>query len=455
MDTVSTLRSRISGQVVLEGDEGWDAARAAWNLVADQRSALVALPASPADVIEIVGFARGQGLTVAAQGTGHGAVPLGPLAGSVLVKTPKMRGLTIDPAARRARVEAGVLWSEVTTAASDHGFMGLCGSSPDVGVVGYTLGGGLSLLGRSYGSAAASVLAIELVTADGKLRRVDAERDPDLFWALRGGGGNFGVVTAMEFALYPVRELYFGALFWPVERATEVLTAWGDWISDLPDEMSSLGRILHLPPLPELPEVLRGRSFVVVEVVYNGSEEDGAELLRPLRALRPDIDTVTMMPANRLGELHMDPPTPVPAAGDGTLLREFTAETARALDGVVGAGTASPLLSIEVRQLGGAFAAQTAERCACTLADARFAVYEVGMVMSPEMGAAVERGLGDVKSALAPWGAGRGTPNFAEGPSTSSSLFPPEVYERLQAVRARYDPTGLFRASHPIPVGAR
>jgi hypothetical protein len=217
--------------------------------------------------------------------------------------------------------------------------------------------------------------------------------------------------------------------------------------------MSSLGRILHLPPLPELPEFLRGRSFVVVEVIYNGPEDDGAKLLQALRARQPAMDTVTMMPANRLGELHMDPPTPVPALGDGMLLREFTSETARALDAVAGAGTASPLLSIEVRQLGGAFATQTSELCACTLADAGFATYEVGMVMSPEMGAAVEHAHRAVKSALSSWDAGRGTPNFAEGPSTSSTLFAPDVYERLQAVRARYDPTGLFLASHPIPAG--
>jgi hypothetical protein len=313
----------------------------------------------------------------------------------------------------------------------------------------------MSFLGHSYGTAAASVLAVELVTADGRLRRVDSEHDPDLFWALRGGGRSFGVATAIEFALYPVRDLYFAALFWPVERAAEVLTARSGWITDLPNEMSSLGRILHLPPMPEIPEPLRGRSFVLVEVIYNGAEEKGAELLQPLRARQPEIDTVALLPAKRLGELHMDPPTPVPALGDGMLLREFTADTAQALDAIAGAGAHSPLLSIEVRHLDGEFAAQSAERCACTLADASFAVSMVGLVMSPEMGAAIAQSLPVVRSALSPWSAGRETPNFAEGPSTSSELFPPEVYARLQSVRASYDPSGLSRSNHPIPAAPR
>jgi FAD/FMN-containing dehydrogenase len=160
-----------------------------------------------------------------------------------------------------------VIWIEVVEAAAEHGLAALAGSSPDVGVVGYTLGGGLSWLVRKYGLAANKVTAVELVTADGRLVRADRDNEPDLFWALRGGGGSFGVVTALEFRLYPLTEVYAGVMFWPVERAAEVLNAWREWTATVPDEMTSVGRILQLPPLPDVPEPLRGRSFARRDLV--------------------------------------------------------------------------------------------------------------------------------------------------------------------------------------------
>ena len=193
--------------ILTPGDPGWDDARRAWNLAVDQHPAAAALPASAREVVEVVRFAREHGLSVAAQGTGHNAAPLGPLAGTVLVKTERMRQVTIDPAARTARVEAGAVWLDVVEAAAEHDLAALAGSSPDVGVVGYTIGGGMSWLGRSYGLSANNVEAIEVVTADGRLIRAHACSEPDLFWALRGGGGSFGVVTALEFRLFPVTEV--------------------------------------------------------------------------------------------------------------------------------------------------------------------------------------------------------------------------------------------------------
>src|SRR5687768_9302698 len=170
-----------------------------------------------------------------------------------------MRGVEIDVEAQRARVAAGTLWLEVSTAASEHGLAPLAGSSPDVSVVGYSLGGGVGWLARKHGLSANSVLAIELVTADGQLRRADHENDPDLFWALRGGGGSFGIVTAMEIRLYPLPELYAGAMFWDWSRASEVMHAWREWTLMVPDEVTSSARIMQFPPIPEVPEFLRGR----------------------------------------------------------------------------------------------------------------------------------------------------------------------------------------------------
>lgn len=203
---VSTLRAQLDGRLVLPGDPGWDGARQAWQLTVDQHPEAVILAASARDVVTTVNAARATGLRVAAQGTGHNASPLGPLAGTVLIKTSEMRGVVIDPEARTARVEAGALWGDVQAAAAPHGLAGLAGTAADVGVVGYTLGGGLSWLARKHGLAANQVVAADVVTADGMLRRIDAQTEPDLFWAIRGGGGSFAVVTALEFGLFEFGE---------------------------------------------------------------------------------------------------------------------------------------------------------------------------------------------------------------------------------------------------------
>src|SRR5919202_4012790 len=256
---VAALRDRLEGTVVLPGEAAWDEARQAWNLAVDQRPSLAALPRCAADVQALVDFARSHGLRVAMQGTGHNAAPMGPLDGTMLVKTSEMRKVEIDEPHCVARVEAGALWLDVTGPASEAGLAPLSGSSPDVGVVGYTLGGGLSWLGRRYGLACNSVTAIELVTADGRFVRATADHEAELFWALRGGGGNLGVVTAMEFRLYEEPAVYAGMLLWPAQSAREVLGAWLEWTRTVPEAVTTSARILHVPPLPDLPEVVRGR----------------------------------------------------------------------------------------------------------------------------------------------------------------------------------------------------
>src|SRR4051794_31822152 len=282
LDTIAGLDAldvRLDGDLVRPGNPDWDVARQAWHLAVDQRPAAVVRAASVDDVIATVDTARQLGLRVAPQGTGHNAAPLGPLDGTILLKTSAMRRVTVDPARRIARVEAGALWMDVVPVASAHGLTALAGSAPDVGIVGYTLGGGLSWHGRSLGLAANHVTAVELVTSDGVHRRVDADHEPELFWAVRGGGGSFGVVTALEFRLHPFTEVYAGVLFFPVGRAGEVLHAWHDWTATVPEEVTSVGRILRFPPLPELPAPLRGQSFVVVEATCRLPVVDAEELL--------------------------------------------------------------------------------------------------------------------------------------------------------------------------------
>lgn len=447
---LAALRDLVDGQVVLPGEDAWDLARQAWNLAADQRPVAVAYTETAADVAAVVDYARVRGLRVATQATGHFAGSLDGFEDTILVKTSRMRGLEIDPEARTARAEAGVLWEEVVLSAAEHGLAGLAGSSPDVGVVGYTLGGGVGWLARRHGLAANSVVAVELVTADGRIVRADRDTEPDLFWAVRGGGGSFGIVTAIEFALYPVAEVYAGILFFPFERAAEVLNAWSKWVEDTPDELTSAGRLMQFPPIPDISEPMRGRSFVTVEAAFIGSEEEGAELLRPLRELGPEMDTFAMIPASELRFLHMDPPQPVPNASDGMALAELTPEAVDALVAVAGPGSRSPLISVELRQLGGAVAAKRPEHGAVGHLEAAFALFGVGMAIDPEMEAAVKVHAQTVKDALAPWAAGRGFFNFSDSPLDGQRLYPPATYLRLQDVKAAYDPDERFRASHPI-----
>jgi FAD/FMN-containing dehydrogenase len=441
------VRSRNDGPIVLAGDPGWDDARRAWNLAFDQRPAAVALVGSVDDVVEVVELARARGLRIAPQSTGHGACSLPPLDDTILLKTSRLRGVEIDIGARRARVEAGAHWGDVVGPAAERGFVVLHGTSPDVGVVGYTLGGGLGWLARSRGLTANSVIAVELVTAEGRLVRADREHEPDLFWAVRGGGGSFGVVTAIELELFEAPELYAGAMFWPVDRAREVLRAWSEWVERVPDEVTSIGRILHFPPIPEIPEPLRGGSFAVVEAVFAGPESDGRELLAPLRALDPSTDSFAAVTATALPELHRDPPEPIPAVGDGLCLEQLPAD---AIDAIVETAV-PPLVGLELRQLGGALAKPSASHGAVGSLEAEFALFAAGLAPTPELHVAVGGAVDRVTAALAPWESERAYFNFSERPIDTARLYPAETYRRLQAIRAKYDPGELFVANHSIP----
>jgi hypothetical protein len=447
---VRALREHMTGAVTVPGDSAWDVARQAWNLAVDQHPAAVAEPETVADVVVVVEYARAVGLRVAAQGTGHSAAPLGPLQDTILVKTHRMRAVEIDPDRRRARAQAGAVWADVVVPASEHGLAALAGSSHDVGVVGYTLGGGLSWLGRKHGLAANSVAAIQVVTADGRVALVDADHEPDLFWALRGGGGSFGIVTAIELELHPVDELYAGMLAFPWERAGEVLRAWREWTRTVPDEVSSVGRILQFPPLPDIPEQLRARSLAIVEVAYLGDEASGAELLAPLRALGPEIDTFGMVSPEGLLQLHMDPPHAVPGAGDGAQLDVLPAEAVDALVAVAGAGSGSPLLSVELRHLGGALARADAGHGALAALEGDFALFAVGVAPDANAAATVRAHIDVVKEALTEWNSGRRFLNFTERRIDTRDAFPAAAYRRLQAVKTLVDPDDLFQSNHPI-----
>jgi hypothetical protein len=443
----------IRGRVAIAEDSDWGEARQAWNLAADQRPFAVAFVESGEDVSRVVGFARDNGLRVAAQGTGHGAVALGSLDDTILVKTERMRGIEIEDG--RARVEAGAWAADLGEAAAKSGRSFLPGTSPNVGVTGYTLGGGLSWLGRKYGWACNRVTAIELVTADGEPRNVDAATDPDLFWALRGGGGGYAVVTALHVELVPVSEVYAGALVFPPALAADGIRAYRDWTAEAPEEAGSLVRMLNLPPIPDIPEPLRGKKWLAICAACIGSREEGEEAVAPLREIgEPVLDSFEQIPALGLTRIAMDPEPPVPGLGHHRLLAELPDDAISAFVDVAGPESGAPLLLAELRHLGGALRRPTENGGALDKLDEEFVTLGLGMLMDPALREPIDDSLDKLADAMNPWATERGYFNYAERPCEVDALLPADTCKRLAQVKRSWDPDDLILANHSVALRA-
>ena len=436
----------------LPGDDGYDTTRLPWNLAVDQRPAAVALPRSVEEVSAVVRAAVGAGLRVAPQSTGHGAGPLAErgLDDVVLLRLSALTGVDVDPAARTARVLGGTLWQDVIAAAAPHGLTALHGSAADVAVAGYVLGGGVSFYGRQHGVATNAVRAVEIVTADGTLVRASAERHPDLFWAVRGGGGNLGIVVAIELDLLPYSDVVAGMLLWDRERAPEVLPAWLEWTRSAPESATTSLRILSFPPLPELPPFLSGRDVVVIDGAVLSDDDTAAATLAPLRALAPELDTFGRIPAAQLLSVHMDPPRPTPAVADHGLLGPLDDDAVAALLGQVGPGTRSGLMFAELRHLGGALARSAAGGGVVSCVPGEYALYCVAVAPTPHAAVAGRAAAFSVVRALAPWSLRDLVPTFTDNRVGAARFYPEANLERLRRVALDVDPEGVLVAGHPL-----
>ena len=452
---LDTLRASFAGELHAPGDTGYDDARAAWNLMVDQHPVFVAEPRTAQDIAAVVRFARHHGLRVAPQGTGHNASARAGADESILLNTRLMRGVAIDVERRSARVEAGALCGDLTAPASELGLAPLGGSSPDVGLVGYMLGGGIGWMARAFGLCCNSVLSFDVVTGDGEQLHVDADQHPELFWALRGGTGSPAIITAMELRLVAVPELMAGAMLWPWERASEVLHAWREWTLDAPETATTSARILQVPPFPDIPEIVRGRKFVVIDGAVIGSQGYADEVLSGLRALEPEIDMFAMAPPEALSHLHMDPEHPVPGMSEHALLEELPAEAIDALVAVAGHESGSELLIAELRHLGGALARVPANAGARSRLEASYILFALGSPLTPEMAAGIPPRLAQVKASLTPWHAERVYLNFAEHATDVSTAFDADAFAALQAVKAKYDSRDTIHANHAIAPASR
>ncbi len=433
-------RTRIEGTIVLPGDPAWDAARQAWNLAVDQRPAMVAFPESVEDVVGLVRLAEDANLAVVTQGTGHGATGYADLAGTLLIRTTRLRRMSIDGATCRAG--AGALWGEVAEEGRQLGLAGLAGSSPDVGVVGYTLGGGIGWLSRAYGLAANRVRSIEIVIADATVCRVDRASDPDLFWALRGGGGGLGVITSIEFDLIPIDRVYAGTIAWNADRADTVLEAWSRWTAELDDSVTSIIRFLNLPAIPDVPEPFRGRRMLTLGAAAVGDRRKAEHAIGVLRDIGGhELDTFADMAPADLVRLHGDPEGPTPGMSHHTLLSSFGADACHQFDQAAGVASDTPLVSVEIRHLGGASGRPVLDGGVASHIDAPYVLNAVGMAGNEEERRATWSHLDAVVDAMKQWSGGSYL-NFVERPD--GSIFAAGTAARLRDVKSRVDPRTRF-----------
>ncbi len=453
-DRASALRDRLGDVVAVPGDAAYDGLRMPWNVAADLRPAAVATPRTTEEVREVVRAAAALGLRVAPQSTGHAGAVLAQhdLADVVLLRTTELISVRIDAEQRIAHIGGGAIWQSVVEAAAEHGLAAQHGSSPDVGVAGYLLGGGLGWYARSKGLAVNDVLAVELVTADGELRRASADEHQELFWALRGGGGNFGVVTGFELRLHPITDAYAGAFLWDIAHLEPVLRRWVAWCGEAPDEVTTSLRAMRFPPLPELPPFLRGRAVVVLDGVVLGDDERGAELVACFRDLEPEMDTWGRMPAAGLSRLHMDPEGPTPSVGSGTLLCDLDEDGIAAFVEAVGPGADTALLLAELRQLGGAVGRPVAGGGVVNRIDAAYVGLFIAVAATREMAVAGRVDAERARRSLARWETGQTFLNLVERPVDPQTAYGHDAWVRLGDLRRRLDPTGVFLAGHEVPV---
>jgi FAD/FMN-containing dehydrogenase len=455
--TREQLALEVAGSVFDGADPAAAPETAAFNLAVVHHPEIVVAARTAADVAAAVRYANHAGLQVTVQATGHGAAE--PAEGTVFISTKRMQDVFVDPVGRVARVQAGVRWRTVIDAAVPHGLAPLSGSSSSVGAVGYTLGGGMGHLARRHGFAADHVRAVELVTAEGEVTTVSAESDPERFWAIRGGQGSFGIVTALEFDLVPVDEFYGGALIFPAHEIEHVLHAFSAWAPTMPEEVTTSVALLRLPPTEDVPPPLRGVVSLALRFGFTGSPERGEALLAPMRAVAmPVLDSIGPMSYAEVDRIHMDPPDPLPAVVRGGLLHSMPAGLVDALISVAGPDVDVPIAVVEMRLMGGALARPAAVPNAVAGREGAFSLVVIAPAPPPLTDAA-HAATDAVLDALQPWSTGTSLLNFEHAAPGETRAWRPEVLQRLRRIKTAVDPRNVFGGVVTVPdaalVGAR
>jgi FAD/FMN-containing dehydrogenase len=452
---VERLRAGVRGPVILPADPGYDAARAIWNGAIDRRPACIARCTGVADVVAAVGFARERDLLVAVRAGGHGVGGHALCEGGLVIDLSPMKGIRVDPVARTARAEAGVLWGELDRETQLHGLATVGGIVTHTGIAGLTLGGGIGWLMRKHGATVDNLLSVDMVTAQGEIVSASEEENPDLFWAIRGGGGNFGIVTSFEYRLHPVGPIVLaGSVFHLLEDAPDVLRFYREFIAAARDELTTIFELSVAPPLPFLPEEVHGKPIVMVGACYAGSPDKGAEVVHPLKQFgRPIVDLLEPKPYTALQSMF-DPLVP---HGWHRYWKsvELPPLTDDAIDTLVEHSSAptSPKSYTIVFQLGGALARVGEDETAFSQRDAAHNVNINAVWTEEDPGA--ERHIAwarDFFDAMQPHAGGRVYLNFLgeEGGNRVRQAYGARNYERLVELKRAHDPTNFFRLNQNI-----
>ncbi|MET9312322.1 FAD-binding oxidoreductase [Kribbella sp. NPDC003505] len=445
-ELITQLRSEVAGPVLAPGDKGYAEELSGFNLAVTHTPDVVVGLTSESDAVAVVRAAAATGTPVRVLATGHG-IP-NPIRDGIVVTTGRMTGVSVDAEAQVAHIAAGSRWAEVVAAAAPHGLAPITGASDAVGCIGYTLGGGLGPLARTYGFSSDWARGFRVVTAAGEAVTANATEHADLFWALRGGKGGFGIVTAMDFGLVELGTLYGGSVFFDAEYIAPALTTWAEWTKTLPESANTSVVILRLPPLEFIPEPLRGKTVLSVRFAYVGAAADGKALFQPIRDAGPTlIDAVGEMPASDIALIHNDPKDPTPAWDRGLMLDELDAEFVTAFLEVAGPDQQLPLVAVELRHLGGATERDVPEGSAVGGRGGAGTLTMIGVpdpnLFEKVLPATVDAVLGR----LEPWVSPETTVNFAGGfalPGSYQASWPADTFARLADVRAAYDPDSLF-----------
>ncbi|MEO3807002.1 FAD-binding protein [Nonomuraea sp. B1E8] len=433
--TINDLRGVLKGRVLLPDDDGFEQAATAWNLTVRQPVAAVTEAADAEDVAALVRYARRAGMTVTAQPSGHGAS--GDVEGLILLRTGLLNEVEVRAQERVVRVGAGAKWGQVLAAAGPLGLTGLSGSAPGVSVTGYTLGGGVGWFSRTYGFASDSVRAIDIVDADGEPGRVTAESDPELFWALRGGGGDFAVVTALELELYPAPVLYGGRVIWPEHRTRQVYDAFLEITAEAPRELSVWINRLQPPGAPPM---------VTLDLAYLGEAAQGEELLARIDKIEGAIaDSRGVVPVADLGDITAEPTDPAPSITRAELLTGLDAD---AVDLLL-AKPVEPLVNVQIRHLGGALSEPGAGAGASGAVAEPYLLGLLGLGL-PHAAEATRAKQAEIVAGMKPYISGRKPYTVLSPGDTAAKSFSGSALARLREIKRARDPHNVFRANYPV-----
>jgi FAD/FMN-containing dehydrogenase len=453
-DVIEIDEAAFRGEVIRPGDPGYDVHRQVWNGCFDKRPAVIVRCAGVSDVIAAVKLGRTSSLPVAVRSGGHSFPGLSVADDALMIDLQPMKGVRVDPERRTARVQAGVLLGELDKETQAFGLAVPSGIVTHTGVAGLTLGGGIGWIMRKHGLSVDQLISVDLVTADGEFVKASADENADLFWGLRGGGGNFGIVTEFEFRCVPLgTQVLAGPIIWPMERSGEVLRFYRDWVAEAPDELMTIVIHRKAPPLPIVPEELHGKPVVMVVPCWVGDPDEGERVLRPLRQFGPPVADVCVVKPYLAHQAMLDPSFPhqrwyyfksCDLAELSDEIIDITMERSLQIQ--------SPLTSFPIWQMGGAVARVGDDETAFNGRAAGF-TFNIGVSTETAEGFEEERDwVRGFWSALEPWHQGVYV-NFLgdEGQERIRESYGPEKYDRLRALKQRYDPDNFFRINQNIP----